>query len=483
MIDDSLDLRPSRAWNVPAALLVDDVARLCVASGLELCAIYPAAGSRDPLAFEQRSVDAKLRRTIDCDHLIAAAKRAGLVVVRQSIVINGGERAYAVFASRGQAPDGELIRSACALFTSTIAQTERLAYYHRVSDRLQRALLPARLAQAPGMAFDAAYSPGSSEAEVGGDWYDAFAIGDGSICISVGDVTGHGLDAAVTMSELRRAIRNAAVAHDSPVAALNAVDTIATSQGIGIASAVVGFLDIEGALLRYASAGHPAPILLTAKGRAFPLSGGGTLLGLGFGAASHEHTLTLSPGSSLVLYTDGLIEYDHDLLAGEERLLGAIEALSRDCGLDGSRLHEHVLSGGQRDDCATLIVSRSPVAGATRERYTFSAVPPSARLFRDAIRDFTERWGITGDRQFNVLIACGEAIANAIEHGDQQPGTAMNVELSYEDGALAVDIENRGHWRTSSSEHRGRGMGIMRAYAERLALASSSEKTRVSLLF
>jgi anti-sigma regulatory factor (Ser/Thr protein kinase) len=214
------------------------------------------------------------------------------------------------------------------------------------------------------------------------------------------------------------------------------------------------------------------------------MPGGGALLGLGLAAASPERALTLSSGSTLILYTDGLTEYDRDVLVGEERLLGAIEGLARESSLDGRRLHDRVLNGVPRDDCATLIVSRMPATpGSARERYTFSALPQSARLFRDAIRDFSERCGITGDRQFNILVASGEAIANAIEHGDQEPGTAMSVDVSCDGDSLSVAVENRGHWRTASSEHRGRGIGIMRACANRVELSSSSERTKVSLAF
>lgn len=484
MIDEPLEFGSAHAWNLPASLLVDDVARLCIAAGLELCAVYPASGSRDPIAFEHHDdADAALRDFINYDQLIAHAERAGFAIAHEPIAVGNAERAYAIFGRRGNPPDATLVRSACALFASAMAQTERLAYYHRVSDRLQRALLPGRLAQATGLRFDAAYSPGSTEAEVGGDWYDAFELEDGSICVSVGDVTGHGLDAAVTMSEMRRAIRTAAAAHESPTAALNAVDAIATTQRIGIASALLGYLDTRTATLRYACAGHPVPILLTGLERAYPMPGGGTLLGLGLGSASPERTLTISPGGSVVLYTDGLIEYDRDVFAGEERLMACVEELAKDHALEGRTLHERVLAGGQRDDCASLIVSRLHAQTPSTERYAFCAIPQSARLFRDAIRDFAERCGITGDRQFAVLVGTGEAVANAIEHGEQEPGTVMTVELSFDGTQMHAKIESRGHWRSSMSENRGRGISLMRHYANRLELTTSSERTCVSLTF
>ena len=142
-------------------------------------------------------------------------------------------------------------------------------------------------------------------------------------------MTGHGLEAAVTMSEIRGAIRAAAAMHGSPAALLNAVETMVSAQGIGMASAIVGIFDPATRVLRYACAGHPPPVLVTAKGDAYLLPGGGLLLGLGQPAASPERTITIAPGSSCFFYTDGLTEHERDLLAGEERLLAAIEYLAK----------------------------------------------------------------------------------------------------------------------------------------------------------
>ncbi len=486
MIDRSIEFGSPHAHHVPASLLVDDVARLCVAAGIDLCAVYPVQGSGAPIAFERASAvgPAPLAKPGAYQSFLDSAARFGLSLHREAISVDGDERVWVIFGTRaGRELDPSLVRSACALFSSAIAQAERLAHYHRVSDRLQRALLPAALADAPGITFDAAYSPAGSEAEVGGDWYDAFEIGNGLICISVGDVTGHGLEAAVTMSEMRRAIRTSAAAHDSPTAILDTVDAIATSQSIGIASAIVGLFDPKTNLLRYSSAGHPPPIFVTAKGRAYTIPGGGTLLGLGLGSASTEHAATLSSGASVVLYTDGLTEYDRDIFTGEKRLIEALESLAVGDGIKGDALHARILAGGARDDCATLVASSVTHAARARECYTVSAVPTSARLLRDAIRDYADRAGIVGEQQYAAIVASGEAIANAIEHGEQEAGTAMTVEVATEGGALRIEVESRGHWRSSSSENRGRGISIMRAYASSLELSSTSERTRVCLTF
>jgi anti-sigma regulatory factor (Ser/Thr protein kinase) len=222
---------------------------------------------------------------------------------------------------------------------------------------------------------------------------------------------------------------------------------------------------------------------VTAKGRGYALPGGGTLLGLGLACASSERSVTLSSGTAVIFYTDGLIEYDRDIFTGEARLIETLEGLAHDGAISGVALHERILSRGARDDCATLVITSSPHPARPVERYTVSAVPTSARLLRDAVRNYADRAGITGDQQFSAVVASGEAIANAIEHGEQEAGTAMTVAVSADEGRLRIDVESRGHWRSTSSENRGRGVSIMRAYASNLELTSTSERTRVSLTF
>ncbi|HYL26547.1 MAG TPA: SpoIIE family protein phosphatase, partial [Candidatus Nitrosotalea sp.] len=136
---------------------------------------------------------------------------------------------------------------------------------HRVADRLQRALLPEQLPAIPGNGFYAAYRPASDEADVGGDWFDAFALADGRVAVSVGDVAGHGLEAAVIMGEMRQAIRTAAIAAPDPAAVLDQVNRmVALREGVGMVTAIFGVYDPASSLLTYSSAGHPPPLLALA---------------------------------------------------------------------------------------------------------------------------------------------------------------------------------------------------------------------------
>ena len=105
---------------------------------------------------------------------------------------------------------------------------------HRASQAFQEAALPSTLPIVPGLAFDAVYRAADHDVMVGGDWYDAFRIDDGRIVMSVGDVMGSGLSAAVTMNAVRQSVRGAAQLFPDPIAILNAADRALRSERPGI---------------------------------------------------------------------------------------------------------------------------------------------------------------------------------------------------------------------------------------------------------
>jgi anti-sigma regulatory factor (Ser/Thr protein kinase) len=215
------------------------------------------------------------------------------------------------------------------------------------------------------------------------------------------------------------------------------------------------------------------------------LPGGGLLLGLGEPVASPERTVTIAPGASCYFYTDGLTEYTHDPIAGEERLVAAIEHLAAANTLDAHELHMRIIAEGPNlDDCATLLLRREASAPAPSERYTYSAVPNSARIARDAIRSYAERSGVGRAEAFDMVLAAGEAIANAIEYGARSPEGTFTVELIRDGSELRISVESDGHWRsTPSHKDRGRGMQIMRACATHVEVSSTAERTHLTLAF
>ncbi len=484
---------PAQAEGGYPQSIAAQICHLCTDAFADFCAVYLRSAGPEPVAFASRSESIRnlLADVPFGEDFEARAYDAGITaIVSEPLVVNErriGTIVTGMSAENALGAEGRRSFSVLSSVLSTaVEQAQQLEHHYRVSKRLQRAMLPAQLAAVDGVKFDAAYRPASDEADVGGDWYDAFELGNGKIGISVGDVTGHGLEAAVAMSEIRRAIRAAAPSHESPAALMNYVDTMVASQGIGMATAIVGYYDPENNTLKYSCAGHPNPVLLSPSGRALFLPGGGLLLGLGMNPASQDWTVTLPPSSTCFLYTDGLLEYSRDVIAGERDLLRAVEALGQTPERTADALHTEIFNGSiqNTDDCATLALHHAEVADRNRFMLHYSSFPLSAALAREALRSFFDGISLTEERRFEILAAAGEAIANAIEHGEHEPSNTFTVEGSIDDSFITLSVENRGHWRPFvPREERGRGVPIMRAYSQGFEISSTSDFTRVTLSF
>jgi PAS domain S-box-containing protein len=193
-------------------------------------------------------------------------------------------------------------------------ESELLAAQGRERDiahYLQRSMLSGHLPTDPGFELAFRYDPAEDALEIGGDWYDAFWLGEGSIGLVVGDVVGRGIQAAAEMGQLRSAVRALASTGLSPGELLNALDTYSRRYAVGeTATLVYAQLDVSTGELRFACAGHPPPVLLDAAGEA-RLLWEGRSRPLRAGQRAHtrpEAHCRLGAGTTLLLYTDGLIE-------------------------------------------------------------------------------------------------------------------------------------------------------------------------------
>lgn len=238
------------------------------------------------------------------------------------------------------------------------------------SETLQRSLLTAPPAQA-GMAVAVRYQPAAQEAQVGGDWYDAFVTPDGGTTLVVGDVSGHDRDAAAAMGQVRNILRGVAQTLDAaPGAVLAALDqAMAGLQVTALATAVLCQVTPpdergDGArVLRWSNAGHPPPLLVQPDGEAELLvRDPDLLLGLQPDTLRHDHRTLLRPGATLLLYSDGLVERrDQSLDVGLERLRAAaagtqampVETL---CDVLLGRLAQSA-----EDDVALLVLRTEPI--------------------------------------------------------------------------------------------------------------------------
>lgn len=245
---------------------------------------------------------------------------------------------------------------------------------HELAERLQRAMLPT-LATHPDLDIVARYRSATSGVHVGGDWYDAVERPDGTVVLTVGDVTGHGVDAAVVMGKLQNALRAYALEGHGPATSLRLVhDMLRSSETPLFATAVVAEIEPNNCVMRWASAGHPPPLYTDAHGGVMYLEAQhAPMLGihLGSGTVIPEHEKKLSPGSTIALFTDGLVERrTSDLDAGMERLIEAFRE-SDEYDLEGRAEHvlRIMLGGSDHDDDVCLLLCRctGPIDGESRD--------------------------------------------------------------------------------------------------------------------
>ena len=235
----------------------------------------------------------------------------------------------------------------------------------QLAETLQLSLLtdPPRV---PGLAIAVRYLPAVQHAQVGGDWYDAFPLPDGSTMLVIGDVAGHDVAAAATMGSARGVLRGiAATVVGSPAAVLAAMDrAMAQLQVDTLITAVVATLHPAAgpgrpARLDWSNAGHPPPVLITADGAARVLERpADLLLGVSPGTDRTEHQVPLSPGDTVVLYTDGLVERRGVPL--DDGTAWLQQELTRLAGHDLELMCDELLTGmsGRLDDDVAVLALR-----------------------------------------------------------------------------------------------------------------------------
>lgn len=256
-------------------------------------------------------------------------------------------------------------------------------------ERLRSALAPATLPNIAWLRADAWYAPAEQESLVGGDWYDAVELADGRVFVCIGDVTGHGLEAAITMSRVHHAMLAWMEIENDPAIAMRRVNTIMFVQQT-IATAIAGFIDPQTRRFTYACAGHPPAVIGLPDARASFAAYGGVPLGATENAEYVNQSLHLPAGAMLVLYTDGLLEYGRDITGAQRSLLKATSsAVHSDMGGCAERIFRSVThKAATPDDVAILAVrmtsSRSsvptprtaPARNGTEELKTALAAPP-----------------------------------------------------------------------------------------------------------
>ena len=282
--------------------------------------------------------------------------------------------------------------------TATELRT-RLERERRITQNLQSAFLPPFLPEITGLELQACYRPAEAESQLGGDWYDAFILRDGRIALSIGDVFGHGLEAAGAMVRLRETLRAVTgFIDEDPAVILQLADrAFQKSHANVVASAIFAIYEPSTRCLRIANAGHPQPALVHDE-IATLIGENGILLGVEplstFSASEHM----LDPGDSFIMYTDGLVEMERDIDAGERQLLRALE--------QGPLVMEDIVqrltANNRHDDVAALALTLSPQSVTAADR-SKSAQTKSARHAREALLQHFREGGLP-DRALEMAV-------------------------------------------------------------------------------
>jgi PAS domain S-box-containing protein len=257
----------------------------------------------------------------------------------------------------------EALAGQCALALERASMFER---EHTTAETLQRSLLPEQLPTVPGIVLEASYLPVTRNMEIGGDWYDAFRLPDGKLAVAAGDVMGKGLTAAAGMGRVRNALRALALTDPRPAAVLAGLDRlfIATELDEQVTTVAYLLLDPVTGEGMAGNAGHLPPLLLSAD--ALPqLDRAEAGTPLGWASPRQQYPFRLPPGSTAVLYSDGLVENRRrGLDTGLDELVAVAAQAPAEAVEDPAVLLDYLvnrmLTGYEQDDDVTVLVVHSP---------------------------------------------------------------------------------------------------------------------------
>ncbi len=354
---------------------------------------------------------------------------------------------------------------------------------HKIAETLQRSLLPERLPQIEGVELAARYLPGARGAAVGGDWYDVLERPDGRVALVVGDVVGHGLRAAATMGQLRNAFRAYGLVESSPSEVVSRINRLVMS-GVEDVMATVLYLvlDRETGELSFSAAGHPPPLVLGPDGPRFLEGGRSVPIGASDPAVFRETSAVLPPGSTLLLYTDGLVERrDEPLDQRLDKLASVAGAADENLDRLCERVIDAVLGEGEPGDDVALLAVRPLPAASDRISLTLPAEPASLASLRRRLARFLHATGASDLEQYEVTLTISEAAGNAIEHAYGPGDATYDVEVAFTHGELVATVRDHGAWRERRGEHRGRGLNIIEKLMDDVKVTPGAEGTEVTM--
>jgi PAS domain S-box-containing protein len=336
--------------------------------------------------------------------------------------------------------------------------------------------------------FAVRYTPAVEPLEVGGDWYDVIGLDDDRIGVVVGDCVGRGLPAAAVMGQLRSAAQALLLRTSAPGQALTALDSFAQRVPAAVCTTVFcAVIDVANSTVCYSSAGHPPPIAVAADGserfldqaQSLPLAATKTA------RPRREGRITLAPGTTLLAYTDGLIERRRESLTdGVKR---AAEALKNERHRHPDQLADYLMKelappAGYDDDVAVLLYRHPPPA----LHVELPALTASLAPMRAQLRDWLTGAAVDPETAVDIILAVGEAASNAVEHAGHRASHPVDLAMTARitGVGLRLVVADNGCWRPPAAEpgYRGHGISLMKALVDTVDIKATDHGTTVDLL-
>lgn len=432
----------------------------------------------EPLAYDQEHLEIISALGLHSTLIVPLMTGQGRILGGLGLVTAESER---TFDAVDAAVASELGRRCAVAIENARLYQER----DRIAHTLQQSLLPPDLPEIPGVTLEARFRPAGEGVEMGGDFYDAFALDESTWIVTIGDVCGKGPDAAALTALVRYTLRAVTMHERRPERVLELLNqAIIRNRGDDrFCTAALATLESRpgGVAVELANAGHPPPLLLRASGEVEPVGVSGQLLGLWSEFEACSSTLELGGGETLVFYTDGVTDAH-----APDRILdtGDLVDLVRACaGSGASATAEHIertvtdsLKGEPRDDIALLVVeAKGTDVFAPDEvdgvlRISLPNGPHAPARARRAIE------ALAGPLESEVVeelkLLATELVTNSCRHATAVEGP-IRLELTVDDDMVRVAVTDSGagfeppEGNADPTGENGRGLFIVGALSTR----------------
>lgn len=447
----------------------------------------------EPIASTWRDVNPVVRRTLESarDWLPLSVEPIGWTA---DVEVSNGmlavlSRDIAVWLEFGDprrvsVEDKQLVTALAGHLSLAMQHVRQFEIARDTSLTLQRSMLGPMEMPA---GFAVRYEPAVPPLEIGGDWYDAVPVGDHRIGVIVGDCVGRGLSAAAVMGQLRSSARALLLTGAEPARVLEQLDSVAAYIPDAFCTTVfAAVLDTESGRLVYSSAGHvPAVLVTPASSPVFLTDARSVPLAVQRAEPRPQASEELVPGATLLAYTDGLVERrDQPIDKQIGRVANAV-ADTMDLPIDDVAdvvLDKMAPSDGYEDDVA-IVLYRRPQSALLIEN---DATAHQLSAVRHRLAAWLNTAAVPEQLASDIVLAVNEACSNSAEHAYRGVDRRnMRVEAKLGDGTIDIRVSDTGSWKAppAKSLTRGRGLPLIRALTERVAVDGTQAGTTIDMSF